>query len=53
MSRARVSLRDAVLRPVDAIDREHGDVVALRPSHCCFVWIRDVDGYEGMGRVVS
>ena len=51
--RARVSLRDAVLRPVDAVNGEHGDVVLVPVPQLFFVLVRDVDGYQRMGRVVS
>ena len=52
-SRARVSLSNAVLRPVDAIDGEHGDVVLVPVPQFSFVLIGNVDGYQRMGRVRS
>ena len=52
-SSARVSLRDAVLRPVDAVDGEHGDVVLVPVPQLFFVGVRDIHCYERMGRVAS
>ena len=43
-SRARVSLSNAVLRPVHAIDGEHGDVVLVPVPELGLVLVRDVDG---------